>query len=96
MTDYATYPASPPRGLSITSLVLGIVSLFFGFTFVVPLIGAILGFVGLRREPAGRGFALAGVWINGLILVFWIVITIVVVLAVVAGAVVIPIWATTN
>jgi len=96
MTDYATYPASPPRGLSIASLVLGVVSLFFGFTFAVPVIGVILGWIGLRREPAGRGFALAGVWINGLILAFWIVTTIVVIFAVIAGAIVIPLWATAN
>ncbi|MEY2849385.1 MAG: hypothetical protein RI885_2052 [Actinomycetota bacterium] len=84
--------AAPPRGLSVASLVIGLVSFFLGFTVVLPLVGAILGFVGLRREPAGRGMAIAGIWINGLILVFGVILGIVVVLAVlgVIGAVTIP------
>ena len=53
----------------------------------------VLGFMGLRREPDGRGFALAGAWINGLILAFWTVATIIVIFAVVAGAIAIPLFA---
>lgn len=61
-----------PRGLSVASLVLGIVSIFFGFTFVVPLTGLILGLVGVKREPAGRGMAVTGIILSGLMLLGWI------------------------
>lgn len=70
---FVAQPA-PPRGLSISSMVLGLVSIVFGFTFVVPLVSLILGIVGLRREPAGRGMALTGVIISGLILLGWVAI----------------------
>jgi len=63
------YQPAPPRGLSVASMVLGIVSIFFGFTFIVPLTGLILGFVGFRKEPAGHGMAIAGIILNGLVLV---------------------------
>ncbi len=65
------YPASPPKGLSISSMVIGLVSLFFGFTFVLPVVGFVLGLMGLRREPAGRGMAITGVVLNGLFLLGW-------------------------
>lgn len=57
------YAASPPRGLSTTSMVLGIVGLL-GFFFGGGLlsIGAVVfGHIGLRKEPAGRGMAIAGI-----------------------------------
>lgn len=65
------YPASPPKGLSISSMVIGLVSLFFGFTFVLPVVGFVLGLMGLRREPAGRAMAITGVVLNGLFLLAW-------------------------
>lgn len=65
------YPASPPKGLSISSMVIGLVSLFFGFTFVLPVVGFVLGLMGLRREPAGRAMAITGVVLNGLFLLGW-------------------------
>ncbi|WP_138945439.1 DUF4190 domain-containing protein [Plantibacter sp. M259] len=65
------YPASPPKGLSISSMVIGLVSLFFGFTFVLPVVGSVLGLMGLRREPAGRAMAITGVVLNGLFLLVW-------------------------
>jgi hypothetical protein len=61
-------PYDQPRGLSITSMVIGLSSILLGLTLVVPIVGLVLGVLGLRREPAGRGFALAGIWINGVIL----------------------------
>jgi len=72
----AVYPVAPPqpKGLSVASMVLGLVSLVAGFTFVVPLIGLILGILGVRREPAGRGMAIAGIIISALILLIWVVI----------------------
>lgn len=70
---------SPPRALSVASFALGLVSVVFGFTFIVPILGLIFGVLGLRREPAGRGFALAGLWINAIMLGFVVLIIIVIV-----------------
>ena len=57
------YTVAPPRGLSITSMVLGIVGLvglFLGGGLLS--IGAVIfGHIGLKKEPAGRGMAIAGV-----------------------------------
>lgn len=52
----------PPRGLSITAMVLGIVGLVGSFIGGGLLsIGAVIfGHIGLRKEPAGRGMAIAG------------------------------------
>ncbi|WP_374008238.1 DUF4190 domain-containing protein [Leifsonia sp. LS-T14] len=82
MTDHTTtgyavpiHIAPPaPKGLSVASMVLGLISIAFGFTFVLPLIGLILGMIGLRREPAGRGMAITGVVLSGLILLAWVII----------------------
>lgn len=66
------YTPSPPRGLSISSMVIGLVSLFFGFTFVLPVVGFILGIMGARKEPAGRAMAVTGIVLNGLFLLAWV------------------------
>ncbi len=71
------YQPAPARGLSITSLVLGLVSVFFGFTFLVPLAALIFGLIALKKEPAGRGFALTGTIIGAAFLIFWIFMVIV-------------------
>lgn len=56
-----SYAQPEPKGLSIASMVCGIAALVgFGF-FLLPQIAAVvLGHLGLAREPAGRGFAIAG------------------------------------
>ncbi|HLR55924.1 MAG TPA: DUF4190 domain-containing protein [Actinomycetales bacterium] len=71
------YQPAPARGLSITSLVLGLVSVFFGFTFLVPLAALIFGLIALKKEPAGRGFALTGTIIGAVFMIFWIFMVIV-------------------
>lgn len=75
--SYYPYPQNPyqaPRessGLSVASLVLGILSMLgFCTLILVPLAGVITGHLGYRREPASRALALAGLilsWI-GLVL----------------------------
>jgi hypothetical protein len=65
------YQPGPPKGLSITSMVLGLVSIVLGFTFLVPVVGFVLGIVGIRREPAGRGMAITGLVLNGLFVIGW-------------------------
>jgi hypothetical protein len=66
-----------PKGKSVASLVIGIVSLVFGFTFILPIIGVILGALGISREPAGRGMAIAGLVLNLISLAGWIVLAII-------------------
>ncbi|AAT89962.1 hypothetical protein ATY41_03255 [Leifsonia xyli subsp. xyli] len=82
----AVTPPSPPRGLSITSMVLSLVSIVFGFPGILPLISLILGIVGLRKEPAGREMALTGVILSSLILLVWVMIVAFVIVAAIAAA----------
>ncbi|RIJ11547.1 hypothetical protein [Clavibacter nebraskensis] len=62
------YAVAPPKGLSLTSMFLGLVSVFFFWTFLCPLIGLVFGIIGIRKEPASRGFAITGLILNGLLL----------------------------
>lgn len=75
---YGGYGATEPKGLSIASMVLGIVSVVTvsGF-FVAPIVGVILGHIGMSKEPAGRGFAIAGLIMNYLVIAFWVFISVV-------------------
>ena len=71
------YLAAPePKGMSIASMVLALVSIVFGFTFLLPIAALILGIAGLRKEPAGRGMAMTGVIISSLILLVWALIVV--------------------
>lgn len=63
---FAAVPAAPPRTLSLLGMVLGIVGLLislflWGFGFVLSAPAVVLGFLGRRREPGARGFALAAI-----------------------------------
>ena len=68
-----THTQQEAKGLSITSMVLGIASLVMGWTFLVPIAGMVTGFMGLKREPAGKGFAVTGLILNGLCLIGWVI-----------------------
>ena len=68
-----THTQQEAKGLSITSMVLGIASLVMGWTFLVPIAGMVTGFMGLKREPAGKGFAITGLILNGLCLIGWVI-----------------------
>ncbi|PPH44794.1 hypothetical protein C5D09_12295 [Rathayibacter sp. AY1C9] len=61
-------PAPPvvPRTLSLVGMILGIVGLVItlfaaGFGFLLSAPAVVLGFLGRRREPAARGFALTAI-----------------------------------
>ena len=57
---YAGMPVQP-KGLSIASLCCGIaVYAGFGFILLPQIAAVILGHMALRREPSGRGLAIAG------------------------------------
>lgn len=49
------------RVLAIVSLVLGASSIVMGFNPLFGIAGLVLGILALRREPAGRGLAIAGI-----------------------------------
>lgn len=62
----------PPKGMSVASMVIGLVNIVFGWTFVLPIVGLILGIVGYRKEPAGRGMAITGIILSGLLVIGWL------------------------
>lgn len=74
-SPYAVDPAASAaasleeqRGFAISSLVLGLVSIVAGFTFVVPVAGLVLGILALKREPSARTMAIWGIVLNGVML----------------------------
>lgn len=65
---------SGPRGLSLTSMIIGLASLVvgFGFFLIPQIVGVILGHLGLGREnPQGRAFAITGLITNYLALLIF-------------------------
>jgi hypothetical protein len=77
------YLAPPARGKSLWSMWLGILSLLVGFAILPPVLGFVLGMVALKSEPAGRGPAIAGLIMNGLVLLCLVLGAIAIVLVVV-------------
>jgi hypothetical protein len=65
-TSYQT--VAPVRTLSITSLGFGIASIVFGWTFIAPIAGLVIGILALRREPLGRAYAIWGIVLNAVML----------------------------
>lgn len=92
----AVQAVTPPRGKSTAGMVLGIIALglvwlnfipWVGFVmFVLPVLGIILSLVGLKTEPAGKGRAVAGIVMNGVFFVVWLIALFVVISIIGAGA----------
>lgn len=61
----APVPSTP---FSLTSLILGVTSVFFGLTVIAPIAGLVFGILGLRREPTGRTLAVWGIVLNAVML----------------------------
>ncbi|HEV7184111.1 MAG: DUF4190 domain-containing protein [Actinomycetales bacterium] len=63
-------PVAQPanKSLSITSLVLGLASILFSWTFFAPIAGLVAGILALQREPAGRTMAIWGIVLNSVML----------------------------
>lgn len=69
MTTTNPYTSTvPARTLSITSFVLGLSSIVFGWTFVAPIAGIVVGVLALSREPHGKAFAVWGIVLNAVML----------------------------
>ena len=61
---YVPQPAGPAQGLSITSMVLGLVGLlfsFFGWGFLIALAAVITGHLAQRRQPWAKPMWLTGI-----------------------------------
>ena len=61
-------PSAETRGFSISSLVLGLVSIVASYTFFVPVVGLVLGIMAVKREPASRTMAIWGIVLNAVML----------------------------
>lgn len=68
--------ASGPRGLSLASMIIGLTSLFLaGWLIVPPIVGIVLGHIGLRKEsPQGKPFSITGLITSYLALVLYLAI----------------------
>lgn len=64
----APQAAAPSSPLAVSSLVLGLVSILVGWTFLAPLAGLITGILALGREPQARTMALWGIVLNAVML----------------------------
>jgi hypothetical protein len=66
---------SGTRGLSLASMIIGLVSLLagFGFLIVPQIVGVVLGHIGMRKEsPQGKPFSITGLITNYLALVIYL------------------------
>lgn len=54
--------------LAVSSLVLGLVSILAGWTFLVPVAGLVAGILALGREPQARTLAIWGIVLNAVLL----------------------------
>lgn len=69
-------PAIDPaasRALSISAFALGLASVAFGQTFIVPIAAIVLGVMGCRREPGGRALAVWGIVLGSVMAFGWLV-----------------------
>ncbi|GAB5079967.1 hypothetical protein ARTHROSP310_31120 [Arthrobacter sp. AD-310] len=72
---YYGVPAEP-KTLSIASMVCGIASVIMGWLLLPQIAAIVTGHMALKREPGGRGMAIAGLVLGYLCLlgygVFWL------------------------
>jgi len=66
--------ASTGTGLGTASLIIGLVSLLAGWTFVAPIIGIMLGVRSRRQEPYARTVAAWGIGLNVFCMLGWLVV----------------------
>ncbi len=83
-------PQSGGKGLSIASMILGIVSVVFCcclWYIAIPagIVGLILGIVGIRKGGEGRGMAIAGIITSSIAIILAIVMAVIFVSALTSG-----------
>ena len=86
MTAVTPVAAPATKTLSLASLVLGLVSIVFGFTFVVPLLAIILGGVGAKREPHARTLAVWGIVLGAVCMLGWLIAVVVIIFVAIVSA----------
>ena len=59
--DVLTATTEESRILGITSFVLGLASIAFGYTVLVPIAAIVIGAIALNRETAGRNYSVWGI-----------------------------------
>jgi len=72
-TTSAAPATATARSLSIVGFALGLGSVVLGQTFLVPIAAIVLGVMGYRREPAGRGFAVAAIVLGSVMAFGWMI-----------------------
>jgi Domain of unknown function (DUF4190) len=92
------YPQPAPReesGKAVAAMVLGILSVFFAWTFVAPLLALIFGIVSLRDirrardhgvNKTGEGMAVTGIVLGAVFLAGWALMLALIVLGSASGA----------
>lgn len=60
------------RAFSIASMVIGISSIPLFSVPILAIMAVVFAFIGFRKEPAGRGMAIAGLVTGGVVIVLWI------------------------
>ncbi|MEE2522031.1 DUF4190 domain-containing protein [Pseudarthrobacter sp. J75] len=74
----AYYAQPQPRGLSIASMVCGIVAVVLGIIMVPQIAAIATGHLALRREPAGKAMSITGLVLGYLSLLgyglFWVLV----------------------
>ena len=68
------------NGFSIAGLVLSLVSIFLGFTIVLPILGIVFSAIGMSKAKkiggTGRGMGIAGLVISIILLVIYLIVVI--------------------
>lgn len=86
---YVAAPAGPARGLSLASMITGIAGVFlsfFGAGFLPAVAAVVLGHIAQRRQPYAKPFWLTGLITGYVGVAISLIVGIVLVLALIAGA----------
>jgi hypothetical protein len=79
-------PTSPPKGLSLTSMILGIVGVLCCFVWLVSVGAIITGHIAQRTQPWARGYWLTGLITGYIGLAFGVIYGIYIVMSIVADS----------
>ena len=79
MTQTSALPSAAPtasvdKNLSIIALVLGLASVVFGQTFLVPIAAIVVGVMAYRREPTGHAMAVWAIVLGAVMAFGWVVV----------------------
>lgn len=79
MTQTSALPTAAPaasvdKNLSIIALVLGLASVVFGQTFLVPIAAIVVGVMAYRREPTGHAMAVWAIVLGAVMAFGWVVV----------------------